>query len=197
MKKIVLWLIVTFAAFVGLALLFTPWLVGFFAIVNDDLLLRDAYNNPIINGGYAGWREVSAAEGASFMLPEDWTLTTVDTSLTITDAGGGIVARGHVCSGGHDPQPTIAAMSDLTGFPVTGADYSAVPEFIRDQVYSCGLNRVDVHGEGQQSVLYCLHLAGEPCVHLYFLNCHGAAFTALTDQAEAIVYSYLYGAATD
>lgn len=56
---------------------------------------------------------------------------------------------------------------------------------------------MDVHGDGQQSILYCLRLAGEPCVHLYFPNCHGAAFTALIDQAEAIVYSYLYGADTD
>ena len=197
MKKIVLWLVATLVTFVGLALLFTPWLVGFFAIANDDLLLRDAYNNPIINGGYAGWREVSAAEGASFMLPEGWTLAGERTALVITDQDGGIIARGHVCSDSHDAQPGIAAMSALTGFPVTGADYSAVPEFIQDQVYSCRLNRVAVHGDGQQSILYSLHLTGDPCVHLYFPNCHGAAFTALIDQAEAIVYSYLYGTTED
>lgn len=136
MKKIVLWLVVTLVAFIWLALIFTPLLVGFFAIAHDDLLLRDAYNNPVIEGGYAGWREVSAAEGASFMVPEDWTLTTEDTSLTITDAGGRIIARGHVCSSGHDPQQAIAVMSGLTDFSVTGAEHSAVREFIRDQVYS-------------------------------------------------------------
>lgn len=197
MKKIVLWLIATLVAFVGLALLFTPWLVGFFAIANDDLLLRDAYNNPIINGGYAGWQEVSVAEGASFMLPEGWTLAGERTALVITDQDGGIVARGYVCSGSHDPQPAIAAMSGLTGFPVTGADCSTVPEFIQDQVYLCSLKRVVAHGDGQQSILYSLHLTGKPCVHLYFPNCHGAAFTALIDQAEAIVYSYLYGTTED
>lgn len=197
MKKIVLWLVATFVVFVGLVLLFTPWLVGFFAIANDDLLLRDAYNNPIINGGYAGWQEVSAAEGASFMLPEGWTLAGERTALVITDQDGRTIARGHVCSDSHDPQPGIAAMSALAGFPVTDADYSAVPEFIQDQVYLCSLKRVVAHGDGQQSILYSLHLTGKPCVHLYFPNCHGAAFTALIDQAEAIVYSYLYGTAED
>lgn len=194
MKKIVLWLVATLVAFVGLALLFTPWLVGIYAVANDDMLLRETYNNPVIEGGYAGWHEVSAAEGVTFMLPGSWTLSAEGTTLVITDTDGSVIARGHVRKGDLDPAAPDASLSAMAGFPVTGVKYQPVPELVH--AHGCEMQRIVLQGEGQQAVCYQLTLKrGGQTVSLCFPNCHGAAFTTLIDQAEAMVFSLLYGTA--
>lgn len=172
--------------------LMLPWVAGFFAVTNDDLLLREAWNNPHIESGYTNWHEVSVAEGMTFMLPSDELLTADDAALTILDADGGAVARGYVQTGGFDQQAADAVMEALAGFPVEETAYDAVPEFI--QAHGCAMLRVTVCGGVERASFFQLCLPrGERTIRLYFPDCKGAAFNALIDRVEAMAYSFLYG----
>lgn len=183
------------SALVFLVIVIWPFrfIVGIAAIGLEPYLVQSHIENPYVDEGFSGWKEVYIEERVQFKIPNDWNVQSENGVFTIVDSSGSIWAYGATvgktnCTFRYDSQFLQQAYS----IEPTEIEFGpgAAGSCLMDGSYFTEV--LVYHNDGVESVHCAILFLDMDSDYVLLLQDDLSENKQALDLAEALMYSYAF-----
>lgn len=182
------------SALVFLVIVIWPFrfIVGIAAIGLEPYLVQSHIENPYVDEGFSGWKEVYFEERVQFKIPNDWNVQSENGVFTIVDSSGSIWAYGATvgktnCTFKHDSQ----FLQQVRSVQPTKIEYEPFLGSC-DMEESYFIQAIVQHEQGVENIYCPIFFINTDSDFLLLISEDLAENSSAFDIAEAMMFSYAF-----